>query len=425
MKIVFLLHLYQPSIQSEAEFNTICTQVYFPLIKYIKNNKNFKAVLSIPLSLIEQMDRYGHEAWIGDVRNLFEGERIELTGGAAYHPLLTKIPSSFVEKQIVLNEYGLGYYFGRKSGFEGEASIMIKNLDGFFPPEMAINESLVRTLNNFKYKWVVADETLVCNKAIGSEKKFGIYDFSDLEIKILVRNRTLSNLLSFKRSTNPTELINCINHLGGAGVVALDAEMFGHHYDRGITLLDNFIDELISNNIQISSMKDYVESEKSMRLDEIRESSWGSTDKEMEVGDIYPFWNDKNNEIQQLLWQALSLFLSVDPSSPPPLVKGEVSEDFETLPVWDDKSLLLISDENLRKSIEYDIFLCKVSESDQFWWASKKDILGHTMYNPTYIKSMLNFYSKVSAYVNMDAQREIADLINKISNLLQDTDENS
>ena len=144
MKIVFLLHLYQPSIQVEAEFNTICTQVYFPLIKYIKNKKNFSAVLSIPLSLIEQMDRYGHKSWIEDVKILFENERIELTGGAAYHPLLTKIPEIFVEKQIVLNEYGLGYYLGRKSGFEGEASIMIKNLDGFFPPELALNFDFVK-----------------------------------------------------------------------------------------------------------------------------------------------------------------------------------------------------------------------------------------------------------------------------------------
>jgi len=423
VKIVFLLHLYQPSIQVEAEFNTICTQVYFPLIKYIKNKKNFSAVLSIPLSLIEQMDRYGHKSFIEDVKLLFENERIELTGGAAYHPLLTKIPEIFVEKQIVLNEYGLGYYLGRKSGFEGEASIMIKNLDGFFPPEMALNEVIVRTLNNFKYKWVVADETLISNKSVAGHKKFGIYDFSNLEIKILVRNRTLSNLLSFKRSTNPTELIDCINNLGGAGIVSLDSEMFGHHYERGITLLDNFIDELINNNIQISSMKDYLESEKSIELDEIRESSWGATDKEMESGEIYPFWDDKANELQQLLWQAVYKLLSEPLDNEG--VGGDADEEYETLPVWDEKALLLISDELLRRRIDREVLLCKLSESDQFWWASKKEILGHVMYDPEYIKSVLNFYSKVSVYSDNEAQKEITDIKSKILDLLQDNNENS
>ena len=419
MKIVFLLHLYQPPVQNETEFKTIYTQVYFPLIKYIKNKKNLRAVLSIPLSLLEQMDRYGYKSWIEDVKNLFENERIELTGGAAYHPLLTKIPEIFIEKQIVLNEYGLGYYFGRKSGFEGEASIMIKNLDGFFPPEMAINSELVYILNEFQYKWVVADETLVPNREIKRENKFGIYDFSDLDIKILVRNRTLSNLFSFKRDTNPTELISCIKYLGSAGIVALDAEMLGHHYDRGMALLDNFVDELISNNIHISSMKEYVESEKSVILEGINESSWGATDKEMEEGNIYPFWDDNSNEIQQFLWQAIHKLLSITPA------KGDVDEGFETLPVWEEKSLQLISDESLRKDIEYDVLLCKISESDQFWWASKKEILGHVMYDPAHIKSVLELYSKTSSYAGEEAEKAITKISSKILDIIQDNNENS
>lgn len=370
----------------------------------------------MPLSLLEQMDNYGYKSWIEDVKNLFESERIELTGGAAYHPLLTKIPKIFVEKQIILNEYGLGYYLGRKSGFEGEASIMIKNLDGFFPPEMAINSELVHILNEFQYKWVVADETLVPNV---EKNRFGIYDFSDLDIKILVRNRTLSNLLSFKRDTNPTELISCINYLGGAGIVALDAEMLGHHYDRGVALLDNFVDELLSNNIHISSMNEYLESERIIKLGIINESSWGASDKDMREGNIYPFWDDKSNKIQQLLWQVVHKVLSNTPA------EGNAVEDFETLPVWNERSLMLISDENLRKDIEYDVLLCKVSESDQFWWASKKEILGHVMYDPDYIKSVLALYSKASCYAGEEVRETVTKISSKILDIIQNNNENS
>ena len=419
MKIVFLLHLYQPSVQNEAEFKTICTQVYFPLIKYIKNKKNFGAVLSIPLSLLEQMDKYGYESWIEDVKNLLEGERIELTGGAAYHPLLTKIPKDFAEKQIILNEYGLGYYLGRKSGFEGEASIMIKNLDGFFPPELALNFDFVNILNECQYKWVVADETAIFNKETSGKNKFGVYNLNDLGTKIIVRNRSLSNLLSFKRDINPTELISCINNLGGAGVVALDAEMFGHHYDRGITLLDNFIDELISNNIHISNMVEYVESEKPRNLGSINESSWGAADKEIDEGNIYPFWDDKSNELQKLLWQSLHKIL-LDTPVRSDHVGGDVDDDFETLPIWDEKSLALISDENIRKRIEYDVLLCKISESDQFWWVSKKEILGQIMYNPTYIKNVLKLYTKACEYTGEDTKIVVSNIINKILDIIHE-----
>ena len=106
-------------------------------------------------------------------------------------------------------------------------------------------------------------------------------------------------------------------------------------------------------------------------------------------------------------------------------VGGDVDEEYETLPVWDEKALLLISDELLRRRIDREVLLCKLSESYQFWWASKKEILGHVMYDPEYIKSVLNFYSKVSVYSDNEAQKEITDIKSKILDLLQDNNENS
>lgn len=80
------------------------------------------------------MDKYGYYEWIDDVKNLYDNERVELVGSGAYHPLLTQLPIELMEDQIILNEKGLGYYFGSRKDFEGSPAIMLKDVKGFFPP---------------------------------------------------------------------------------------------------------------------------------------------------------------------------------------------------------------------------------------------------------------------------------------------------
>ena len=132
MNIGFLFHLYQPIIQEEVTFRKVAGESYLPLVKFLKDKKYLKVTLNTPLSLLEQMDKYGYNEWLSDVKTLVESGRVELVGSGAYHPLLTKIPVDIAERQVILNEFGLGYYFGRRTGFEGESAVLVKNLNGFF-----------------------------------------------------------------------------------------------------------------------------------------------------------------------------------------------------------------------------------------------------------------------------------------------------
>ncbi len=179
-KLAFLLHLYQPVTQDEWTFKKIAKASYIPLIKLIKNKK-INVTLNIPLSLLEQMDNYGYSSWIKDIKELVEQEIINVTGSAAYHSLLTKAPKDLAQQQIILNEYGNGFYIGRQTGFEGEQAILVRDFNGFFPPELAINKNIHNILNDFGYHWVIVNPTSTYGVP-------GVFEIEGNDCKIVSRN---------------------------------------------------------------------------------------------------------------------------------------------------------------------------------------------------------------------------------------------
>lgn len=405
MEIAFLLHLYQPSTQHESTVRGIAETCYLPLVKLLKTKKNFRLSLSIPLSLIEQMEKYGYTAWISDLKELIEAERVEIVGGAAYHPLLTKIPQGLAEKQIVLNEYGLGYYFGRRMGFEGEKSIMIKNVDGFFPPELAISPDVLKLVSAFDYKWVVADE----NAIPGTGEHSGVYRVKNVNTLVVVRNRTLSNHLSFKRDPDVSDILNLIKK---SGVVVLDGEEFGHHYNEGIYLLSTLLDELNERDCKVVTVSEYISSVDEEKLDTILESSWGASDTEMAAGNIYPLWSAAGNDLQQLQWDLLNYVVGLNmPSAAPKSV-----EDMENIAVWKEDVLNELGDVSLIQEIQQDLLLCKATQSDQFWWASKVVLpTGQVLDSPALVARAADLYSQLAELLDDEKARTFVD--NKVEEI--------
>ena len=104
MKVGFVLHLYQPPTQSESVLRQVASECYLPLVKLIKERRDFNLTLNIPLSLVELMDKYGYSDWIVDIKELVKAERVELVGSSAYHAILSLAPVEFSDKQIILNE---------------------------------------------------------------------------------------------------------------------------------------------------------------------------------------------------------------------------------------------------------------------------------------------------------------------------------
>jgi alpha-amylase/alpha-mannosidase (GH57 family) len=327
------------------------------------------------------MDAYGHLDWIDSLRELVQSEKVELTGSAAYHPLLTKLPETVLEEQIILNEYGLGYYLGRKTGFEGEPSIMIRNLNGFFPPEMAINSSVAKKLDELGYKWVVADECALD----GEGDRSGIYSFKDVNVQLVARNRGISNQISFMRTTDIEYLKQ---PLMKNNVIVLDGETFGHHNKEGILLLENIVDFMHEKGISTVTMSQYLDQISDIKLLDsvnlLKESSWGASDEDMSNGDLYPMWAISGNKVQAEMWDLQDEIVSLYDQP----LSITIIEDAETAPIWK----VFPSDD-----IKDRILFHQSLNSDKFWWASDKKLpTGQVLHHPGMVKNSLALWQQLS-----------------------------
>lgn len=405
MKVSFLFHLYQPSFQTEAVFRDIFNKSYNPLLKLIKTHKNFKVTLNTPLSLLEQMDKYGYTSWIEDIKDLVNTEQVEITGSAAYHSLLTKIPTEIAEKEIILNEYGLGYYYGRRSGFEGEPSVLIKDLNGLFPPELATNMEVLNILDTMGYKWLLCDETALPQ---GSSPNLNYYGFNDLDIKLVVRDRDLSNMISFKRDLNTDDVFAAIksqqkNHC----VIALDGETFGHHFKEGVLWLESLVEQFSMYDIETFLVSELNEEIDDHNLTTIVESTWGASASEMAQGDVYPMWDVPGNAIHKKQWEFIAELAKFAPEI------GEftsASASYESIPVWK----LGEETDPILKASKQNVEFLKLFNSDQFWWSSNKTLpFGKTLYDKgilagiistqkTYIKTYIPENDNFSLLTKLD-----------------------
>ncbi len=367
MNLSILLHLYQPATQDLAITKEIAETCYIPLIKLIKQKKKLNITLNLPLSLLAQMDTLGYKSWLADIKELYESERLEIVGTAAYHPLLSKVVSlnkTLTEQQIILNEYSLGYYFGKDKGFEGESALLLRDLKGFFPPELALSNDLVSLISELGYEWVLADEVSV--QATNSERRYGVFSYKDSQIKILARNRELSNLLSFKRDLNVEDFMATLHRMGDS-VIALDAEYFGHHHKDGLYLLDVLVDALSKHGVNTMTCSNFVEASQIHNLDSITESTWATTEHHLSKNDIYPNWAISSNDVHAMQWELLTELLTVyEPDAVATSVEG-----LENFPVWKLNESSEKIDDKLFQSINLNLLVLKAMNSDQFWWASK------------------------------------------------------
>lgn len=383
MRLALLLHLYQPPIQTEENLRKLAHECYLPLIKFLKNNKNISCTLNIPLSLLEQMDKYGYSVWIKDVKELIDAERVEITGSAAYHPLLTKFSDEVVEEQVILNEYAQGYYFGKNKGFEGEDAFVVKNLNGFFPPELAVSPRIVDVLDKLGYEWFLCDETAV-------EKGYGVYRFEDengekgKNIVCVVRNRNLSNLISFKRNLDTKDLYNEMDKCQYC-VVALDAEFFGHHFSDGFLILDSIADYLTKTKGEFTTVSEYIHAmeDRYYKISEIKESTWGSLWAE----NSFQIWDNKENHIHVIQWDIIYELIADIRKELNIERKYYDPSEYETLAVWLPSEMQKVKNDDIKAWFR----LHKLIFSDWFWWTSKEKFPdGKVAYDPEFIKRGLD-----------------------------------
>jgi predicted glycosyl hydrolase (DUF1957 family) len=399
--VSFILHLYQPSVQSNNVVKQIYESSYNPLLKILKNNKNSHITLNMPLSFLELMDTYGYSDWIADVAKLYELGKIEITGSAAYHPLLSQFDKKIVEDEIILNEYGLGYYFGKRTGFEGEKSILLKDVTGFFSPELAVNENVLNTISDLGYEWALVDSCALPNQESTDtevEYKNGL--------KLVIRNTELSNKIAFYRGFDTSSILQAFNSSSSQNIyIALDGETFGHHNKDGILYFDSLIDALSKQGIALRTVTDVLSGIKNMKkCENIVDSSWGASKEDILNGDILPFWKNENNTTQQSIWQlnkyVESVYLQLQfPKSIP--------SNLENVALWKNDFINKLENPELQKFLVEQFSYLRLLMSDALWWVSGKALYNNDVVLDTdFVKKYIALAQTVADMTNDTTLKE-------------------
>ena len=148
-----IIDLNQPLVNEESVIKRSITDFYNPLAKLLKSHKNISFSLNIPLSTLELWEKHEASGLISEFKDMYQTEKIELINSSPYGLSLSGLPEKIIESQLILNEYGIGYYLGSRQGFEGEPSIMLRNVTGFLPVFNNVDEAVLKVLFDLDYSW--------------------------------------------------------------------------------------------------------------------------------------------------------------------------------------------------------------------------------------------------------------------------------
>jgi len=284
---VNLLHFYQPPTAKDETVIEAAEKSYKKIIGALKRNPKIKFTLNLTGCLLEKLDQLGYHDLISDIRELNDRGQIELTGTAAYHPILPLLPDREVRENIETNQKILKKYFGEN--FRAK---------GFFLPELAYSGAATKIIADCGYGWIILDEI----SAFGELNKL---DYNKLHIekntglKIFFRDRSLS------KSYTPEIIINLLNsNYRGLALTATDAELYGL---RHIDFADSFEKLLKHPEIKTLTVSEFLSDLKDKVELEPLASSWESTAGELKRGQPYILWQNKNNTIQKSLWSLAEL----------------------------------------------------------------------------------------------------------------------
>jgi len=343
MKITWInfLHFYQPPTADNEAIIEATEKSYQRIVSALKRNPNIKFTFNITGCLLDKWQELGFEQLIKDIKQLVQAGQVELTGSAAFHPILPLLPKTEIERQIKLNEKILQKYFGPANSeqYEGEQTfvansatpeatrgcnpLLPQGLHGFFIPEGTYEKKLAKQIKKLGYQWTLLDEISAFGNINGTNFTT-LYQDKNSKLKICFRSRKMS------KSYVPQTIFELINpapfRQQGLGsnknnshlntklpkrcgvkkeknkiiVTATDAELYGlRHNDVSAS----FEKLLKRPEITTLTVSEYLNGLRESEIIKPITSSWESTEQELESKMPYHLWYDKKNKIQVKLWQ--------------------------------------------------------------------------------------------------------------------------
>lgn len=300
-----LWHYYQPPGQTDDWVELISHQTYIPFSRWLANAKNdFRAAVNINYSLIKHLIRLRLSEVIENLGRAAEKGRIELTGSAAYHPILPDLLKYKGGKDEVKRQIELNDKFNREI-FGG-----VWNPTGFFPPEMAFSPELATVIKDMGYKWSITDAPLfdatnkgavIPYKEIGTVNGLPVFFRSDWSNEFSLKRPNSGDYDVSKFVEDMRQAVNdWFRDQRGHFVIAYDGETWGHHVKQyDINALDIYTkrcNELCISHILFS---DLIKSYSTVEV-KIMPGSWSSNMDDIKVGEYFPLWRHSKNPVHEL-----------------------------------------------------------------------------------------------------------------------------
>jgi len=277
------LHFYQPPTADNETIIEAVEKSYKRIISALKRNRQIKFTLNLTGCLLTRLKALGYSGLINDLKEMAASGQIELTGSAAFHPLLALLPDEEIIRQIKINEEILKKHFG--SEFRSR---------GFFIPEAAYGIRVAKIVKKLNYSWIMLDEISAGLKSNRLDNG-RLYIDKNSGLKILFRQRQNSKKYA------PQVIFKLIKKLEDKIVItATDAELYGlRHSDFSYT----FEKLLKRPEIKTLTVGEYLAGLNKPEKIAPRASSWESTEKELKNNLPYFLWHNKKNKIQTMFWQ--------------------------------------------------------------------------------------------------------------------------
>lgn len=302
-----VLHIYQPPDRLDDLLHRVAEESYRPLLRLLGEREDARVTLNLNWCLTEKWLDRGFDDCVAAMQSLLERQRVELTGSAAYHPILPLIPPEEIRRQIVFNSSRHRELF---PGWKAR---------GFFPPELAYGHELPPVLTDLGFGWCLAED--VPYTCLHDAPPF---DFVPVcaDLPVLMRSSLWSRILEGTArqggdgkalaASLVDELEKWFDGKDGYLIMALEADAFGTHRRGSLDrCLAPFLAELSRqpSRVRLLHLSDIAEAFPH-QLSDIPPGSWQTSVDDFWAGEFFPAWQSRYNRAHLLLWELTDLAVS-------------------------------------------------------------------------------------------------------------------
>ncbi len=277
------LHFYQPVNKEAALIREATEKSFLRVLRALEEHKDLKFTMNINACLFLRWDEMGYQQIFSRLKKLMRAGKLELTGNAAYHPLLPLIPEAECKRQIKEAENIFKKYLG--ADFKAK---------GFFMSEMAYGAQVAKLVKSLGYQWIILDEISYNGKLNQIDFNKNYYDKAS-GLQIVFRNRKLSN--SYVPKTAGKLLLK---KRAQVLITASDGELYGLRHEDPTA---EFEKVLKAPDLKTELLSLFLEQKREKEQVKTVCASWESSEEELAVNKPYIIWHDQDKKIQQKLWE--------------------------------------------------------------------------------------------------------------------------